>query len=110
MSKQFSNKDLKILKRHETHTGWREKAEWRRENRPWLRYSGYIALAVMNRLDELNLTQKQLAERMNCTPQYITKIVRGSENLTLETISKLESCLDIDLIHTALMPKPSNCI
>ena len=39
---------------------------------------------------------------MGCSPQYISKILKGSENLTLETISRLEDCLDLDLLKSAL--------
>ena len=94
--------ELSVLGKHEVKTHWKEKGQWRRENRRWLRYSGYIALMVMHRLEELNISQKELAEKMNCSPQYISKLLKGSENLTLETISKLEECLDIDLIKSAL--------
>jgi len=97
-----TDKELSVLEQHEIKTLWREKAQWRRDNRRWLRYSGYIALSVLNRLEELSLSQKQLSEMMNCSPQYVSKLLKGSENLTLETISKLEDCLGIDLINTAL--------
>ena len=97
-----SEKELEILKRYEVRTDWREKALTRRENRRWLRYSGFIALTVLGRLEELEMSQKELAQKMGCSPQYISKLLKGSENLTLETVSKLEECLDIDLIHTAL--------
>ena len=99
-----TDRELSVLEQHEVKTGWKEKAQWRRENRRWLRYSGFIAMSVMNRLDELGLTQKELAERMACSPQYVSKLLRGSENLTLDTISKLEECLGIDLIRIALSP------
>ena len=56
----------------------------------------------MNRLKESGLSQKELAERMHCSPQYISKLLKGSENLTLETISKLEECLDLDIVNSAL--------
>ena len=82
------DRELSLLKEHEIKTNWREKAQWRRENRRWLRYSGYIALRVIQRLDELSLSQKELAEKMNCSPQYVSKLLKGSENLTLHTISK----------------------
>ena len=96
-----TDKELDVLEQHEVKTLWREKSQWRRENRRWLRYSGFIALSVLNRLEKLGISQKQLAEMMNCSPQYVSKLLKGSENLTLETISKLEDCLDIDLIKTA---------
>lgn len=93
---------ISALNEFEVKTPWRQKSEWRRRNHSWLRYSGYIALRVLDRLEELGLNQKELAEKMGCTPQYVSRLVKGSENLTLETISKLEECLDLDLIESAL--------
>ena len=100
--KKATDKELSVLEKHEVKTDWREKAGWRRENRRWLRYSGFIALTVLHRLEELKMSQKELAERMKCSPQYISKLLKGSENLTLDTISKLEECLDLDLVRGAL--------
>ena len=97
-----TDKELSFLEGNEVKTKWREYAQWRRENRRWLRYSGFIAITVMNRLKEIGLSQKELAERMHCSPQYISKLLKGSENLTLETISKLEECLDLDIVNSAL--------
>ena len=45
------------------------------------------------------LTQKALAERMNCTQQYVSKILKGKENMSLDTLSKLEDALGINLIY-----------
>jgi transcriptional regulator with XRE-family HTH domain len=36
---------------------------------------------------------------MNCTQQYVSKILKGKENMSLETLSKLEDALGIDLIY-----------
>ncbi len=102
--KVSADKELSLLEQHEERTAWREKAQWRRDNRRWLRYSGFIALKVLNRLEELGMSQKELAAKMNCSPQYISRLLKGSENLTLETISKLETNLDIDLVARALTP------
>ena len=38
-------------------------------------------------------------EMMGVTPQYINKVVKGKENLTLETITKIEQVLGITLIE-----------
>ena len=97
-----NDKELSVLEKYEVKTDWKCKSLWRRYNHRWLRYSGFIALAVIRRLKELGLSKKELAEKMNCSPQYISKLVRGQENLTLETIAKLEECLDIDLVSSAL--------
>jgi ribosome-binding protein aMBF1 (putative translation factor) len=77
---------------------WKAKAQYRRENREWLRKSAAIAVRVLDALKSQNLSQKELAERMGISPQQISKIVKGQENLTLETISNLEIALGIKII------------
>ncbi|MBT1708664.1 helix-turn-helix transcriptional regulator [Fulvivirgaceae bacterium PWU5] len=76
---------------------WIEKAEQRKKEERWKDVSFKVALKVLRTLREKNMTQKELAERMNVSPQYISKIVKGSENLSLETISALEDALSVDL-------------
>ena len=51
----------------ETPSRWREKAEWRNANKSWLRYSQRIAMMMLDKMEELGLTQKTLAERMGCS-------------------------------------------
>lgn len=77
---------------------WREKAEWRIANKTWLRYSQRIAMMMLDRMEQLGLTQKSLASRMGCTQQYVSKILKGSENLSIETISKIESALELNIL------------
>ena len=48
--------------------------------------------------DDLGWTQKGLAKAMEVSPQQITKIVSGKENLTLETQIKLQNLLDIPVL------------
>ena len=78
---------------------WRKKAQWRRENREWLKKSREIALAALNAIsNNPSMTQKELARQMGVSPQYVSKILKGEENLSLQTITKLESVLGIELI------------
>ena len=67
-------------------------------NRAMLQESQKIALKVLNRLAELNWTQKRLAEAMEVSPQQISKIVSGKENLTIETQIKLQEILSIPIL------------
>lgn len=76
---------------------WIEKARYRRDNRPWLRKSQRIAVRILSVLDKKGIQQKELAKALNVSPQQISKIVQGKQNLTLETISKLEAVLGIKL-------------
>ena len=50
-----------------------------------LRESQNIAIKVLRKLDELAWSQKELAREMGVSPQQISKIVSGKENLTIET-------------------------
>ena len=53
-------------------------------------------------MDEQSVTQMELAKRMGCTQQYVSNLLKGSSNMTLETIARLENALSIDLIKSAL--------
>lgn len=75
-------------------------AEYRRKNRNWLNLSGEIALAVHYYLRTEHITQQALAERMGVSPAYVAKVMKGQENLTLETISKIQEALGEKLIST----------
>ena len=81
---------------------WREDAQWRRENAPWLKYSHLITVQVMRAMDEQHVTQAELAKWMGCTQQYVSNLLKGSTNMTLETIIKLEKALGLDILHSSL--------
>lgn len=70
------------------------------KNRPRLRAAQNIALKVLDRLDELGWKQVHLAKQMDVSAQQVSKVVSGKENLTLETIVKLESVLNISILHS----------
>lgn len=92
---------LSKLNEHNSRTPskWREKAEWRMANKSWLRYSQRIAMMMLDRMEALGLTQKSLAERMGCSQQYISRVLKGTENLSIETISKIESALELEILE-----------
>ena len=92
------------LKEHQSPTPsrWREHAEWRLKNRSWLRHSQHIAVKMLEKMDEVGMTQKQLAELMGCSQQYVSKVLKGQENLSLETMSKIEDCLHISILQEEL--------
>lgn len=90
------------LREHQSQTPskWRENAEWRIKNKAWLRYSQHIAMMMLDKMEELHMSQKSLSELMGCSQQYVSKVLKGQENLSLETISKIESCLDLQIMPT----------
>ncbi len=95
---------IEFLEAHQSPTPsrWREDAQWRRDNEYWLKYARYITLQVLRAMEEQSVTQLELAKRMGCTQQYVSNLLKGSSNMTLETIARLENALSIDLIKSAL--------
>lgn len=100
MNNKMTNKEkfLKIVSEDENKT--LENIKWRNANRLWLRASQEVALKVLLRLKEFGWTQVFLAEKMEVSPQQISKIVKGKENLTISTIVKLQEILDIALLSS----------
>lgn len=93
----FSDNLNKIISKDSS--GWKEKAQFRKAN-PWLKqYSSEIARRILSIIENKEkLNQTKLAETLNVSPQQISKIVKGKENLTLETIYKLSKALNFELI------------
>jgi ribosome-binding protein aMBF1 (putative translation factor) len=86
---------------------WVENAQWRVANENWLDKSAGIALMILRNIREKGITQKELAEKLKISPQQISKILKGHENLTLETISKIEIALGITLISVPSIHPPA---
>ena len=91
---------IERLKKHSEpdKSNWREVFREMDANESWLRHSQNIALIMLDKMDELKMTQKQLADKMQCSHQYVSKVLKGQENLSLETLSKIERALGISII------------
>lgn len=95
----------KITTEFKRESNWLSKAKQRRENRAWLEVSFAIALKVIRYLKLNKISQKELAETLGWSPQYLNKVLKGKENLTLETICKLQKATGLSLIE---VPKATN--
>jgi transcriptional regulator with XRE-family HTH domain len=76
------------------------------KNRAMLRESQQIAIKVLMKLDDKGWSQKDLAREMGVSPQQISKIVSGKENLTIETQIKLQNILNIPVLASFYENKP----
>ena len=92
----FTNKIKELIS--DTPSSWLKDAEYYDENREWLDKSALIAVKILSVLRSQSLSQKELADKINVSPQYINKVLKGGENLSLATISKIEKSLSISLI------------
>lgn len=98
------SRTIEFLEAHQSPTPsrWRENAQWRRDNEYWLKYSRYITLQILRAMEDQSITQVELAKRMGCSQQYVSNLLKGYSNMTLETIARLENALSIDLVKSAL--------
>lgn len=90
-------------------SGWLDKAKYHQENQDWLDISFAIAVKILSTLrankkkDVAPKNQKELAFALNCTPQYISKLLKGTEKLNIETISKIQKALNLKIIDNGLI-------
>ena len=96
-----AEEQIAFLQAHSSPTPskWRENAEWRRANKAWLPYSRKIAIKTAMAMHDQNMSQRQLADSMGCSPQYVSRLLKGEENLSLETICKLENALNVPILQ-----------
>lgn len=78
-----------------------EQARFRKENREWLRMSQEIALCLHYYLRNTGMTQKELADKMGVSAVYVGKLLKGGENMTLETICKIQRVINENIVTVA---------
>ncbi len=86
-------------------TSWIDDLNDFNNNSNWLDISFEISLSVLSKLSENKknkigiYNQKMLASALGCSAQYVNKLLKGNENLTLDTICNLQNVLKIKLIE-----------
>lgn len=76
-----------------------KKLKYRVANKKWLDYSAQIAMRIDAIIDEkIDFNQISLADALKVSPQQVSKILKGEQNLTLKTIGNLSDALGIELI------------
>ena len=108
VEKKLSIKDKISAKTSEKPSNWPQEAEERSAKRGALQHARRVSLLVLRELDKQNLSQVALADKMGVSRQQVTKIVKGQENFTFETIAKLEEALGISIITIDLQEMPAH--
>ena len=71
-----------------------------------------FAVEFEHQMNRCQINKSQLASRLKTSPAYITKILRGDANFTIESMVKLaravECSLDIRIVHNAIDVKSQN--
>lgn len=95
------SKGIDFLKAHEsiTPSHFVENAQWRQENKAWLTWSRSIALSLIEYMENHELSRNALAERLQVSPQYVSKLLSGKVNFSFKSIAELEEKLGIKLMN-----------
>lgn len=80
-----------------------EDIKYRNANRVWLKNSKKIALEILLKLDELQWSQKDLAEKLGVSPQYINKLLKGNEKFGFEILSQIEETMELCVFSVNIM-------
>ena len=62
------------------------------KSKDWVCHSQAIAATMSNRMEEFGMTQRALAE----------KVLKGRENLSLETLCKIENALGVRILQAGI--------
>lgn len=95
------SRTIDFLKQHgsKTTSRFQENAEWRRENREWLKWSRDVALSLVDYMEINGINRNGLAERLGITPQYVSKMLSGKVNFSFKSIAEIENKLSIKLLR-----------
>ena len=78
-----------------------EEAKWRQDNEVWLKWSQGIAMKIIDYMQERNLSRADIASRLGCSPQYVSKILSGHTNFSFKSIAEIEKCLNIQIMEAS---------
>lgn len=75
-----------------------EEATWRKENASWLRWSRQLAVKLIGYMQDNGLKRADLALKLGVSPQYVSKLLSGTENLSFKSIANIEERLGISCL------------
>ena len=99
----MKEKTLKFLERNLSSkpSTFSEEAKWRQDNEVWLKWSQGIAMKIIDYMQEHNLSRADIASRLGCSPQYVSKILSGHTNFSFKSIAETEKCLNIQIMEAS---------
>mgnify|MGYP000220617415 FL=1 len=78
-----------------------EEAKWRQDNEVWLKWSQGIAMKIIDYMQEYKFSRADIASRLGCSPQYVSKILSGHTNFSFKSIAEIEKCLNIRIMEAS---------
>lgn len=94
----MKSKAIKFLESHQSEapSQFVKDAQWRMENEGWLKWSRQLAISLVSYMQDNNLKRSELATKLNVSPQYVSRLLSGTENLSFKSIANIEEKLGIN--------------
>lgn len=95
----MKSKAVEFLEAHmsETPSRFAEKAHRRRENAGWVRWSRQMGTMLIDYMQCNGLKRVELAARLGVSPQYVSRLLSGTENLSFKTLANIEEKLGLGM-------------
>ena len=78
-----------------------EEAKWRQDNEVWLKWSQGIAMKIIDYMQERKLSRADIASRLGCSAQYVSKVLSGHANFSFKSIAEIEKRLNINIMENS---------
>lgn len=82
-----------------------EEALYIKENEDWIMFMIDLVVNARVAMKERKISQAKLAETLGVSPGEISKLLSGKENLTIQTIKKLEKAIGVKLVEVCQQEK-----
>ena len=98
----MASKAINFLKAHQSDTpsNFVNEANWRKENESWLKLSRQLAISLIGYMQDNGLKRADLAVKLGVSPQYVSKLLSGTENLSFKSVANIEDKLGITCFAT----------
>jgi transcriptional regulator with XRE-family HTH domain len=96
-----------LVARAEPDTAWKKLSNDHTEHREHNRLAFQVATRVLIYLKEEGKTKAWLADRMSVSAQHVGKILKGGQNMTLETVGKLAEATGLTLLEVPAAESPT---
>lgn len=99
----MKSKAVQFLEAHQSgeQSTFENDAAWRRENASWLKRSRSVALAIIDYMQENQLSRNDVAERLGVSPQYVSRILSGKINFSFKSVAEIEDRLGVECFQAA---------
>src|SRR5678815_1264476 len=85
-------------------------AEARKRDAYWAEWAtSDFAAELIRRMEQCGINRRELAQKLQVSPAYITKALRGNENFTVRSLVKLARAVD-SVIRVHLAPLGSHTV